>query len=355
MARKPKPSANTPNKSASDPKSSSTSGANLGLGELRVRLNHLEKENEKLLKQIEKNRSELNNISSGIKEIGIEIAKRSAPLVEKLTEIDRKIHDLFEEIVTGRKLGKKTLKDLKSIYYSLQSQGLLSPKVLPGDQELDDDQFPDEEDNEQPDWGDPRQRSQSEDREDTVKLDREELKKIRQLYLQLADIFHPDKVSDPAEKEYCTEVMKEINLAYQTGDLAKLLAIKKKQELNEIIDSDSSDDLARQCARVEAENELLKEQLQNSKLELRKTKKTEAGMILSEFKKLSKHGVDAIGGALEELEDQIKVTDQLCQFVADFRDRKITIKEFLKGPAMPHPNPYANFSEEEMLEMILGL
>jgi hypothetical protein len=78
-------------------------------------------------------------------------------------------------------------------------------------------------------------------------------------------------------------------------------------------------------------------------------------MILSEFKKLSKHGVDAIGGALEELEDQIKVTDQLCQFVTDFRDRKITIKEFVKGPAMPHPNPYANFSEEEMLEMILGL
>jgi hypothetical protein len=77
MARQPKKSSTTSSKSAtstksakSAPKSStSTKSTDLGLSDLRLRLNFLEKENEKLLKQIEKNRSELHNLNESL-EIG---------------------------------------------------------------------------------------------------------------------------------------------------------------------------------------------------------------------------------------------------------------------------------------------
>ncbi|MFN9650887.1 MAG: molecular chaperone DnaJ, partial [Pseudanabaena sp.] len=50
----------------------------LGLSDLRLRLNFLEKENSKLIKQIETNRIKLNNLNNSIKDVEIEIAQRVA-------------------------------------------------------------------------------------------------------------------------------------------------------------------------------------------------------------------------------------------------------------------------------------
>lgn len=335
MARKPK-------KTSARPSASPVSN-DLGLSELRVRLNFLEKENEKLLKQIEKNRTELNNLTESIKELGIKIAQRSAPVVQKLVEIDRQIHDVFTEIFTGRKLGKQSLKSIESIYYHLQSDGLISPKRHPNDKNVFEVKFSEDD----PDWEYHQQRSQREEEVESQKPDREELKKIRQTFLRLAEIFHPDKVSNEADKEYYTEVMKEINQAYQTGDLAKLLAIEKEQELGIIINRDSTDDLTRECAKVEAENAFLKKQSENLRKEIRLTKNTQEGEMTAHYKKITKYGGDPIEEALGELEAQIKVVDELHKFVIDFRDRRITIKEFLKGPTSLIKQP--QMSDEEML------
>jgi hypothetical protein len=350
MARQPKKSSP---KSTTSPKSSvSTKSTDLGLSDLRLRLNFLEKENEKLLKQIEKNRSELNNLNESIQEIGRQITQRTAPLMQKVMEIDNKIHELFTEIFTGRKLGKKSRKDIESVYYSLQAGGIISPRLSPFTQVKDIfDEF--NFDNvETEDWGDPREQEERSrgfgfGKKEAAQPDRDELKKIRQLYLKLAETFHPDKVADEADREYCTEVMKEINEAYQSGDLAKLLAIEKQQELGEIINRDSSDDITRRCAKVESENSFLKNQLENLKQELRSTKKTDQGAMTSEFKRMKKYGVDPIEVAMSQVEAQIGVVEQVQQFVSDFRDRRITIKDFLKGPSqLMQPQ---ELSEEELL------
>jgi hypothetical protein len=352
MARKPKKASTTSvksTKSAVSPKST-----DLGLSDLRLRLNFLEKENEKLLKQIEKNRSELNNLNESIAEVGRQITQRTAPLMQKVMEIDNKIHELFTEIFTGRKLGKKSRKDIESVYYSLQASGMISPRLNPFTQVKDIfDEF--EFDNvETEDWGDPREqegRSRGFGKQEAPQPDRDELKKIRQLYLRLAETFHPDKVANEADREYCTEVMKEINEAYQSGDLAKLLAIEKQQELGEIINRDSSDDITRRCAKVESENSFLKNQLENLKQQLHLTKKTEQGAMTSEFKRMQKHGVDPIEVALSEVEAQIGVVEKVQQFVSDFRDRRITIKDFLKGPSQLM-QPQGLSDEELLLEFL---
>ena len=317
------------------------SKSDLGLSDLRVRLNFLEKENDKLIKQIESSRTKLNKLNDSIQDVGLQIAQRIAPFRQKILELDRQIHEVFKEIFTGRKLGKKSRKDIESVYYHLQADGLISLQQIPLEQdELEVDE------SEDGNWNNYKGQSHHEVTEDLNKPDRDELRKVRQLFLRLAESFHPDKVTDATEKEYRTEIMKEINLAYQNADLARLLAIEKQQELETIIDRDSSDDLTRHCAKVESENAFLKEQLATIKQQLKLTKKTQQGEMTAVFKKITKYGGDPIGEALREVEAHVDVVEQLHKFVLDFRDRRITIQEFLRGPSALMQQ---QMSEEELM------
>ena len=346
MPRKPKISADNTNNE-------------LGLSDLRVRLNFLEKENSKLIKQIESNRTKLDKLNDSIKEVSIEIAQRIAPFRQKVMELDDQIHAVFQEIFAGRKLGKKSRKDIETVYYHLQFDGVITPKHLPPQPDIFEDIFKQmndffdgDESDEQTNWDGFKGRTHQGFAEDvTPKPDREELKKIRQLFLRLADSFHPDKVTDEAEKEYRTEIMKEINIAYQSGDLARLLAIEKQQELGAIIDRDNSDDLTRHCAKVESENTYLKEQLETVKQQLKFTKKTEQGEMTAIFKKMAKYGGDPIGEALREVESQVAIIEKMHQLVLDFRDRRITIKEFVRGPELLRQ---PQMSEEDLMYEFLS-
>ena len=316
-----------------DTTSVAPSSDGLALSDLRIRLEFLERDNEKLLKQIEKRRIELKNLHERIREIGVEIAQRSAPILQQLLELDRQIHAVFTEIFNGKKLGKQTRKNIEKIYYTLQISGLISPSN--NRYQTSDEPEPEDED----DWGAEdffgrQQQSSSNSEVESSPLDRDELKKIRQIFLRLADVFHPDKTLDDADREERTEVMKEINQAYQAGDLAKLLAIEKQHQMGEIIDLDSEDDLARRCARVEQENEFLNSQFANLKQEIKLTKNTPEGSIVAEYKKFTKSGIDPIGEMVAQTESQIKVIAEVHKFVADFRDKKITIKDFMKGPSV---------------------
>ena len=331
MARKSK---SAPLRPADTAIASSSDG--LAISDLRIRLEFLERDNEKLLKQIEKKRTELNNLLDRIREIGLEVAQRSAPILQRLLELDAKIHTVFTEIFSGKKLAKQTRKNIEKIYYTLQMSGLISPSSHRYEMSDDPADLDDEDDWDTEDVFGRQQsdRDYSRAEPESPQIDRDELKKIRQIYLRLADVFHPDKVSDGQDRDYHTEVMKEINQAYQSGDLAKLLAIEKQHQMGELIDRDNEDDLTRRCARIEQENEFLHQQHANLKQEIRITKGTPEGSIVAEYKKLTKSGIDPIGEMVAQTESQIQTIAEVYQFVADFRDKKMTIKDFLKGPAV---------------------
>jgi predicted nuclease with TOPRIM domain len=334
MARKKATSSSTARPQAKTV-SVATSSDGLAISDLRLRLEFLERENEKLLKQIEKKRTELNNLLDRIREIGVEVAQRSAPILQQLLELDEKIHAIFTEIFTGRKLGKQSRKDIEKIYYTLQVSGLISPKPTADGDADEEDEWEEEDDDD--DWAGEdffgrNGRSPFDTEVESPQIDRDDLKKIRQIFLRLADVFHPDKTLDDADREYRTEVMKEVNQAYQSGDLARLLAIEKKHKMGEIVDRDCEDDLTRRCTRIEQENEFLNSQFTNLKQEIRSTKNTPQGSIVAEYKKLTKAGVDPIGEMVAETESQVEIIAEVHQFVTDFRDKKMTIKDFMKGP-----------------------
>jgi predicted DNA binding CopG/RHH family protein len=265
-----------------------------------------------------------------------------------MAELDAEIHALFTEVLTTRKLGKQTQKNIESLYRSLQMGGIISYKAI--DEEEDDDDELDElfEDHDSQNNHQSRHYWESERDSESPAVGRtDESRKIRQTFLRLAEIFHPDKVKDNETQMSHTEIMKEINKAYQEGDLARLLEIERKYEVGESIDNNSEDDLTRRCKNIEQQNEILKTQYENLKRELRLAKNTPEGTMVADYKKAAKQGIDAVELMIETIESQTKIVVEIRDFVKDFKDKKISIKEFLAGPQS------LRSMQEEMMEELM--
>ena len=311
---------------------SSTTVTPLALSDLHLQLEGLEKEHQSLLKQIKKKRTELNNFVEKMRSLATEVFHRVSPNMKTMAELDAEIHALFAEILTTRKLGKQTQKNIESLYRSLQMGGIISYKPI---EEEDDDELDELFENDDSEENHQRRRQFWEaegDSESPTVARTDESRKVRQTFLRLAEIFHPDKVKDNETQMTHTEIMKEINKAYQEGDLARLLEIERKYEVGETIDNNSEDDLSRKCKNIEQQNQILKNQYEKLKQELRLVKNTPEGSMVADYKKAAKQGIDCIELMLETVQSQTKIVAEIRDFVQNFKDKKITIKEFIAGP-----------------------
>jgi hypothetical protein len=270
--------------------------------------------------------------------------------MKTMAELDAEIHALFAEILNTRKMGKQTQKNIQSLYRSLQMGGVISYKPIE-EEDDDDDEELDElfEDNDSQENHQRRRQfwEAEQDSESPTVARTDESRKIRQTFLRLAEIFHPDKVKDNETQMTHTEIMKEINKAYQDGDLARLLEIERKYEVGETIDNNSEDDLSRRCRNIEQHNQILKNQYEKLKQELRLAKNTPEGSMVADYKKAAKQGIDCIELMLETIQSQTKIVAEIRDFVQDFKDKKITIKEFLAGPES------LRSVQEDMMEELL--
>ncbi len=334
---------------------SSTTVTPLALSDLHLQLDGLEKEHQSLLKQIKKKRTELNNFVEKMRSLATEVFHKVSPNMKTMAELDVEIHALFAEILTTRKMGKQTQKNIQSLYRSLQMGGIISYKAIDEDDEDDDEELDElfEEHEDQENHQRRRQFWEAQQDSETTHVGRaDDSKKVRQTFLRLAEIFHPDKVKDNETQMSHTEIMKEINKAYQEGDLARLLEIERQHELGEIIDNNSEDDLTRRCKNIEQQNQILKNQYEKLKQELKLAKNTPEGTMVADYKKAAKQGIDAVELMLETIQSQTKIVAEIRDFVKDFKDKKITIKEFLAGP-----ESLRSMQEdmmEELMEKMMG-
>ncbi len=316
-----------------------TSSSSLALSSLHIRIEAQEKEHQWLLKQIKRKQTELNNFVEQMRSVATDIFERGSPIFNKVAALDQEIHALFGEIFSTRKFGKQTKKDIEAIYRQLQMTGVITPKQHQIDEDAELDELFEEREQEDNFVRDAQQRdheyqSDLEDVEGSCenKGRSESARQVRQTFLRLAEIFHPDKVTDNETQVHHTELMKEINKAYQEGDLARLLEIERQHQAGEGIDHNNEDDLTRKSNRLEQENEFLKTQYENLKRELRLVKRTPEGAMISDYRKAVKVGIDPIAQMLAQVEGEVQVISSIRDFVKDFRDKKITIKEFLQGP-----------------------
>ncbi|MEA5628133.1 molecular chaperone DnaJ [Nostoc sp. UHCC 0251] len=323
----------------------------LALSQLHIRLEFLEKEHKSLLKQIKRKRTELNNFVEQMRSLTTEICHQTSPHFQKMAELDRDIHALFDEIFTTRKFGKQTIKSIEAVYLNLQLTGIISVKPSRKFNTELDELFKDSEaesDFSEEAAEDRYQHWQAQQSVESPSVARtEDKRKIRETFLRLAEIFHPDKVKDSETQRYNTEIMKTINKAYQEGDLARLLEIERIQQVGEVIDHNSEDDLTRKCRTIEQQNQILLTQYENLKRELRLAKNTPEGTMVSDSRKAAKKGIDSMALMVKTIESQINAVVQIRDFVKNFKEQKITIKEFLGGP------PTLHSLDEEVMEDIL--
>lgn len=338
------------------PSSPSQSTA-LGLSAFHERRRVLEEEHEWLLKQIQRKRKELKKFLDEIRSVATEMFAQASPIYQKLMELDTEIHDLFEQIFTTRKLGKKSQQDITKVYRNLQFMGIISPKFDQDEDEDDeelDEMFNDtSEDNffNKNAHYSPENESSQFTSESAYKSP--ESKQIRQTFLKLASLFHPDKVTDEETQMRHNEIMKEVNRAYQEGDIARLLELERQHHLQEEIDFDNSSksDIEKACNRREKDNQLLKTQYENLKRELRLARNTPEGEMVKDYRACQKEGIDPIEEILSEMKGQLELIENIRDFVRDFLDKKITIQQFLKGPSLMRKATAEE--EEEMFEMLL--
>ncbi|MGB3613284.1 MAG: J domain-containing protein [Elainellaceae cyanobacterium] len=325
---------------------------------------NLQQERRWLLKQIRRKRTELDNFISQMRDIASEIFERSSDALNAMKALDVEIHGLFDEIFTKRKLGKRSRRQVEQVYRNLMMRGIISanPDVMnggdfgsPDDAEADffsndsdADTFRDFATGEDgPGFGE--KSSAGEDAPpDSSSRDRA----FRQTFLRLASIYHPDRAEDADTHARNTEIMKEINRAYKSGDFARLLELEQQEEQNDIEDALSAeDDLERECKRLERENDKLNDQYEGIKQELRNLRNnTQEGVMVKTYRRAAKEGVDLVEELVDEAVEDVEMVEEIRDFVRDFRDRKITIQEFVDGPGPKSP--------EEMiaaLEEMLGV
>ncbi|MFP4219349.1 MAG: J domain-containing protein [Phormidium sp.] len=312
-----------------------------------ARFEFLQERQKKVLTLIKRKQTELSNLTNQIQEIARSMFSHGQPIYEQAQKLDHEIHELFHDIFTKRKLGKKTKREIREVYEILQFTGRISPKFDEDDEDFareeeaeaershpngeDEGFFNDEDDS---DWG-------GHSPFETTHTPRPS-RDMRKLFLKLADRFHPDKITDPDKHQHYTEIMKEVNIAYKSGDFARLLEIERQSDDEADIET-SENDRDRQCKQLEQDLKILEQQYEQLKSQVRQARNTPQGMMVKEYRKAQREGTDLVEESLEEFEEELASLEELRNFIKDFRDKKITIKEFLRGPSR---------SEQDMPETV---
>jgi hypothetical protein len=132
-------------------------------------------------------------------------------------------------------------------------------------------------------WDDPfpkqkKTKKQLEKEEARKTAEEQQLKSIRNVYISLAKVLHPDAVADPEDRVLKEDLMKKVTSAYQAKDLATLL----KLEL-EIVASDHSNFEKMSDAKLKIYIESLKDQVEALEMELESLPMHPRFMDISEY------------------------------------------------------------------------
>ena len=333
----------------------------LSFSSVHGRINFLNEKHKKLLAQIKRKKTELSNLTQKIQTLSQEMFDKSRPLEEKLNSLDYEIHALFDKILSNKRLGKRQKQEVIDIYQTLQLAGKISlrPDYFSKsssanfqydirdkledstDQDFLGEDYDDDKNyskfNKQPDISQPRPS-----------------RDLRKIFLKLADKFHPDKATDDETSILYTEIMKEINVAYKSGDLARLLEIER--ETNQKIVRFYQNDGEKECERLGKEIELLSQQYEQIKAELREVKNTPQGNMVKQYRKAERNGEDLMETLLKQAESEVKYLKRLRNFIKDFKNQKITLKEFIQGPKITNIDSMEDIMNEvfEKLFVVIG-
>jgi len=311
------------------------------------------REHERLLRAIAAKKKATAALAARIEEAQRKFAG-AQPLVEQCRLLDEEIHAMFAELLARKRQPRETRHFLTAVYHMLQNAGVLRRPDPRDDLDergpggsiphVDDEPF-----GAAPGQGGPAAAgaggySARRPADDSAG------QSVRGLFRDLATAMHPDKVHDEAEKARRTEIMKEVSRAYEDGDLARLLELKRTW-MSGVEIAAASDDPQHRCAKLERMNLVLRGQLGALSKAARELRRSPQARLLRELRHAAATtGQDPIAAMIAETREEMERLRELRDLVASFRDGKITVDELARGPqsmrsAEPFPDLDADFAD----------
>lgn len=309
------------------------------------------RERSRLLKAIAKKQSELEAAREQQRAVEQSLFERMQPLVREHAALQQEISSIFQELLASGKLSKTARKKVSQIFDELKEFGDLDPIGGPksgASEEFDDADFDPFGDARNP-GASPSSQSVNSAKHAGGQPGNESL---RGLFRRLTVALHPDLVQDPAEQQRRTEVMKDVTRAYEEGNLARLIEIEQLFAAGKDPRRDTSSDEGK-CKELERAISELKLQKQGILAEL---KSLRAGSVLAMMfgkRRVSREEqAEQVDYTIEKASMELEPLREMRDFVKSFRDGKIKLAEFLRGPSSRRAQEFD--IAEAMLEYVLS-
>jgi prefoldin subunit 5 len=327
-----------------DPSPSADSALALHKSPAQLRLEALQQEHERLLREITKKRSTREVVERESRDAASALAAKVVPLRERYAATLSELQEIFKGLLgADSHLSKRDKARVRRLYARLLPD-------LAGDRDDDAREPEDPFDRDAPPWGQAPADDESEAGYSATKPSEKNAGLLRSLFRKLAVALHPDKVQDEKERATLTSVMKEVTRAYESGDVARLVEIERTW-LAQAPVPERELDVARRITELLAANKELRRQLRSLTAELKELKQSAIGFSTPRRRgaraNAARSEVDEMVAHFErELADLETVRD----FAQRFADGEIGIGEFLLGPELEEGehDPF-----EEMLAEVL--
>lgn len=281
----------------------------------------------RLRKLIARKRTEKDRLERDIAEIRASLAEVFALRDRRLEPLDEEIHEHFGVVLEEPGFSSGVRAEIRELYADLMMAATISPRALPGAADLDDDEeercpcpfcTAEADDGHEPSRGRAESGAHADDAGRIHVPPRREpggSGSLRDLYRELASRYHPDKAADEETRVEHERLMREINGAYQAGDLDGLAALS--QELGfEIAGDGVLEALAGQYERLKAE--------------VRALRHDRLGELVVETRRCEKRGEPApLVDMAEDIHRRAEHLELLAGVFRSFRTGETDADEFL--------------------------
>ncbi|MEM8527603.1 MAG: J domain-containing protein [Bacteroidota bacterium] len=267
----------------------------------------LQKKRKKLLTQLKRNQTTLEKLKTGITKMQRQVAGRVPDLVMEIQRCKDRLVELFRKAKTSKKIAEEEKEGLDEFIEVFDEQ---NPFEMLFGMSMEDFEAQREQAGHNTDEFD-RQKAFEFFKEFETPAKEEDQREIRKAFIRLANRFHPDKAKSNKEKEQFHELMQQINSAYQRHDLATLIRLEeqysdKKTLMEQGVKEEGAiiDILDIEIDRISREVQLLDNQLNRAKEELKSVRASDVGKAYKMEQDAMKYGEASSEEMIESLEQQ---------------------------------------------------
>lgn len=294
----------------------------------QLRLDALQQEHERLLRDITKKRATRGVAEQEARDAASAVAAKVIPLREAYATALGEIRAIFEGLLGERShLNKRDKARVRRLYARL-----LPDLAQESADEAGRDGQEDADGRHGPSWGN-REDDGSEAGYSATKPSEKNAGLLRSLFRKLAVALHPDKEQDPGEREKLTRVMKEVTQAYESGDVARLVELDRTWLAQTPI-PEREHDVERRVTELLSANKELRRQLRALTAELKELKQSAIGLSTPRRRGARANVRSEVDEMVSHIEREVREITAMRDFAQRFADGDVSITEFLLGPEL---------------------